>query len=84
MPANPESLQHLRRLASAFRVHGLVARVEQPGGTPVLRLAHKNTGRVLYVACVLTAGTWSWLWTGNVTPVSDPKAPALIAEALHH
>lgn len=84
MPASPEPLQHLHRLASAVRVHGLVARVERPGDTPMLRLAHKNTGRVLYVACILTAGAWTWLWTGNQTPVTDPKAPALIADALHH
>lgn len=84
LSAGPERLQHLRGLASSLRGHGILTRVEQPTGTPVLRLAHKNTGRVLYVACVRSAGAWTWVWTGNQVPVSDPKAPAMLIDALHH
>lgn len=77
-----ERLQHLTRLAKALRPHGLIARVEQPAGDPVLRLAIKNAGRVMYVACVHRDDTWTWVWTGNSAPITDADAPFRIASAL--
>lgn len=71
-------------LSGELEPYGLKPRVVGPERRPVLRVVTPRTNRVRFIACVPApqAETWAWVWPYGWALVTDPRAVAMIVEAM--
>lgn len=74
---------HLTRLGVDLERRGLPAWIVGSHGFPVLHVVRIQPRRTMLVVCMrLANGRWVFVWAKGSTWVDNPKAAALIEEAI--